>query len=80
MKTTKGGETLTKYTTIGGDTWDMIAKKALGSELVMDKLIKANVEYKDVVVFSSGVVLNVPKLEQLGNYSNLPPWKRGGEL
>ncbi len=77
---TKGEETLTKYTTIGGDTWDMIAKKTLGSELAMNRLIKANVEYKDIIVFSSGVILNVPKLEQVVNYSNLPPWKRGGEV
>lgn len=50
------------YTTIQGDTWDMISFKLFGEEKYMRYLIEANWEYADVLVFSSGTVLAVPDL------------------
>ena len=32
----------TTYKTVNGDTWDVIAKKQMGSEKYMDLIIKAN--------------------------------------
>ncbi len=64
------------YTTISGDKWDGIAKKMLGSELYTDKLIKANIEYSHIFIFSAGIVLKVPALEEEVPLQ-LPPWKRG---
>lgn len=45
------------YTTVSGDTWDIVAYKAYGNEMYMDTLIKANIEYKDTYIFPAGVVL-----------------------
>ena len=65
--------------THAGDTWDILAKKIYGNELLMDELIKANIHFRKTVIFSAGVVLNVPEIDTtLAEYeANLPPWKRG---
>ena len=62
-----------------GDTWDILAKKIYGNELFMEELIKANIHFRKTVIFSAGVVLNVPEIDttSLEYESNLPPWKRG---
>lgn len=68
------------YTTVSLDTWDVIAKKLYGTEVLMDRLIRANLEHRKTVLFSEGVVLKVPEVDtgsaELAD--NLPPWKRGG--
>lgn len=43
------------YTTVSGDTWDIVAYKAYGNEMYMDTLIKANIEYKDTYIFRQGL-------------------------
>ena len=45
---------LDTYTTISGDTWDIVAYKAYGNEMYMDMLIKANIEHKDTYIFPAG--------------------------
>ena len=64
--------------TQAGDTWDRLAKKLYGDERFMDRLIKANLSYRMTVIFSSGVVLNVPDVDAAssGEDVNLPRWKR----
>lgn len=64
------------YTTVSGDTWDIVAYKAYGNEMYMDTLIKANIEYKDTYIFRAGVVLTLPEIE-LTVSESLPPWKQG---
>ena len=64
------------YTTVSGDTWDIVACKAYGNEMYMDTLIKANIEYKDTYIFPAGVVLTLPEIE-LTVSESLPPWKQG---
>lgn len=64
------------YTTVSGDTWDIVAYKAYGNEMYMDTLIKANIEYKDTYIFPAGVVLTLPEIE-LTVSEFLPPWKQG---
>ena len=64
------------YTTVSGDTWDIVAYKAYGNEMNMDTLIKANIEYKDTYIFPAGVVLTLPEIE-LTVSESLPPWKQG---
>ena len=66
---------MNKYTTIQGDMWDGIAKKVYGTETAMNVLLDANPEHIGTVVFSTGIVLDVP------NYTAptpdlLPPWRR----
>lgn len=64
------------YTTVSGDMWDSIAFKVFGNERYTDKLIKCNLQYRDVFVFPAGVVLFLPDPETEVSAA-LPPWKRG---
>lgn len=65
------------YTTVLGDTWDMIAFKIWGKEKYAKELVEVNLNYVEIVIFSSGVVLNVPNVTITTDNSSLPPWKRG---
>ena len=66
---------LNTYTTISGDTWDIVAYKAYGNEMYMDMLIKANIEHKDTYIFPAGVRLTLPEIN-LEVSETLPPWKQ----
>ncbi|MEK5069818.1 tail protein X [Sporosarcina sp. FSL K6-1508] len=63
--------------TVQGDMWDTISKNIYGSEYHTDLLMKANPDLASELLFSSGVELIVPELEETQQFSNLPPWKRG---
>ena len=67
---------MSTYTTIQGDTWDSIAYAQLGSEMYTHLLIEANLAYKDVYIFTDGVVLNIPDINTDTVAVKLPPWKR----
>lgn len=63
------------YMTSQGDTWDMIAYKLYGSVKLLPLLINANGRHADTVIFSDGLVLQVPsEPEELP--TELPPWRR----
>lgn len=62
------------YTTISGDTWDVIAKKVYGNELKADVLMAANPNHIETFIFSAGAELNTPELTQERS-GTLPPWK-----
>lgn len=62
------------YITVGGDTWDVIAKKVYGDEYCADVLMQANPEQIGIFRFDSGTVLNTPALTK-EQASSLPPWK-----
>lgn len=64
------------YTTSQGDTWDMISYKMYGNEKHVDTLIRANLSYRYIVIFSANETLTIPKIEVV-QQSALPPWKRG---
>lgn len=63
------------YTTTQGDMWDLIAKKVYGTELALNVLLAANLEYINTAVFSGGVVLALPTYSAPKS-STLPPWRR----
>ena len=63
------------YRTVQGDMWDSIAKILNGSESGMTKLLEANGDYADIVVFPAGITLVVPDWEA-PKTSRLPPWRR----
>ncbi len=63
------------YTTVQGDKWDSIAYKEMGSTNHTDKLINANLRYKDYYIFPAGIVLDIPEVSKR-NYDGMPPWKR----
>ena len=63
------------YTTVQGDTWDMIAHKKLGSTAYTDQLISANMEHVERFLFPAGITLRLPEITETQR-GNLPPWKR----
>ena len=63
------------YTTVQGDTWDMIAYRKLGSTDYTDQLVSANLEHVGKLLFPAGVTLRLPEIGSKPN-ANLPPWKR----
>ncbi|MBQ4432145.1 MAG: tail protein X, partial [Synergistaceae bacterium] len=63
---------------VQGDTWDMIAYRLYpqtGRESNMPRLIEANSEYADYVIFPAGIVIYAPD-EVFAEYVNVPPWRR----
>ena len=64
------------YSTIQGDTFDIIAKKIYGSEEYMTEILKANQQYNNVVVFSAGVKISCPEVSKKTLSYLLPLWKR----
>lgn len=67
----------TTYTTVQGDTWDLISLNQYGSELFTDKLVTANFNYRAVLVFGAGTVLTIPEVTATElETTDLPPWRR----
>lgn len=65
------------YRTIQGDTWDVISLKNYNSQMFTHELVAANFDQRNVAIFSAGVVLNVPDIDQQDiDNTNLPPWRR----
>lgn len=66
------------YTTIDGDTYDMIALDYYNDEFKAPLIADANPTEAGVVVFAAGVRLRVPVISP-AVAAGLPPWKRGGD-
>ncbi|MBD5112689.1 MAG: phage tail protein [Ruminococcaceae bacterium] len=64
-----------KYTTIQGDMWDSIAYKLYGDVNRVDVLIAANPQHRKIYIFSAGIELEIPDIEENTTPSGLPPWK-----
>ncbi|WP_421663658.1 tail protein X [Lysinibacillus telephonicus] len=62
------------YTTIQGDTWDIIAYRVYGTSFVMSQLMQANPDYMKIGVFSAGTVLKMPDIDTTEANEELPPW------
>lgn len=63
------------YTTVQGDMWDSIAYTQLGSVNHTDKLMNANMKYREYYIFPAGIVLSLPEVTESVS-DTLPPWKR----
>jgi phage tail protein X len=63
------------YTTIQGDTWDIIAYKLFGVESRMLLLMQTNPDHISTVIFSAGVALTIPEIPDAVS-AELPPWKQ----
>lgn len=63
------------YTTVQGDMWDSIAYTQLGSVNHTDKLMNANLKYREYYTFPAGIVLTLPEITESVS-DTLPPWKR----
>lgn len=64
-----------EYRTIQGDSFDQIAYRLWKNEHYMRKIMAANPDYMDVLLFEPGVVLQIPDFTPPPKISaNLPPW------
>jgi len=63
------------YTTKQGDMWDAIAYTQMSSTDYTHLLIDANISLCETFIFSAGVELVIPDVEEAVN-SSLPPWRR----
>jgi len=63
------------YTTIQGDTWDLMAWKLYGDEKHMKTLIEANWSLIRTLVFSAGTEIKVPDISETPA-DTLPFWRR----
>lgn len=57
-----------------GDTFDTVAFRELGSCRHTEKLIDANRQYVDTVIFKAGVELELPDITNERKVK-LPPWR-----
>jgi len=64
------------YSTTSGDTFDIVALRALGDEAHTGLVIAANPEHAETVVFSAGVVLNIPPKPETPAHGALPAWRQ----
>ncbi|WP_304086412.1 tail protein X [Maridesulfovibrio ferrireducens] len=62
------------YTTIQGDTWDIIARKLWDRETMCSDLMNVNPDHAETIIFSSGIVLNVPEIETAVTVTTAP-WR-----
>ncbi|WP_201740692.1 LysM domain-containing protein [Exiguobacterium sp. SH5S4] len=65
------------YTTVSGDTFDRIALKLLGSEYLLPVLLRANPKHRLTLVFTSGVVLDIPEPPREEIFAGEPDWLLG---
>lgn len=63
------------YTTMRGDTFDILALDAYNEEGLAHIIMQANPQYSSVLVFDAGVELRIPVIDAEAAAS-LPPWKR----
>jgi phage tail protein X len=63
------------YLTLEGDTFDCIALDFYGEETKSATIIQANLQHRKVIIFSAGIELMIPIIEESAADS-LPPWKR----
>lgn len=61
------------YTTQKNDTFDSIALGMYNDEFLSQKIISANMKYRDIITFEDGTRLKVPIIEKK-EIATLPPW------
>ncbi len=66
------------YTTVSGDTWDLVAWKMYGKEVWADKIMQANMDKLDYMVFPDNLQLIIPDIESFSGTtvsSDAPEWR-----
>lgn len=66
------------YTTVSGDTWDLVAWKMYGKEVWADKIMQANMDKLDYMVFPDNLQLIIPDVESFSGTavsSDAPEWR-----
>lgn len=71
--------TTIEHVAVDGETWDRLALKYYYSEFELGRLLKANPDLSDVLVFSGGEHIVVPVVsenELTSDSAAIPPWRR----
>jgi len=63
------------YTTMQGDTFDILALDAWNDETKAHWIIQDNPDYASTIVFNAGIDLRIRVVDPSAA-STLPPWKR----
>ncbi|HEY4534285.1 MAG TPA: tail protein X [Fusobacterium sp.] len=73
-------KTVKVYRTEQGDTWDYIAYKIYGDEMMFHQLMRANVNLIHIAIFDSNIPIiipeNVVRKKSEDGKNKLPPWRR----
>lgn len=64
------------HRTAEGETFDILALDYFGEETLASRIIEANPDYCDVLIFGAGVLLTIPDDEDVELPQSLPPWRR----
>lgn len=66
-----------KHITVEGASFDALALRYYGDEQLASKIIQANPDYCDTLIFEAGIALNIPDKSEVAPPETLPPWRRG---
>ena len=64
---------MASYSTIQGETWDLIAYKLWGSEYLLPLLLEANPQHRGIIIFPGATILCVPDIDT-SIYTERPDW------
>lgn len=66
------------YRTVSGQTWDQIAYELYGNEYYCEKLMDANPDKLEYLIFPAGIILKLPEDERFREEPaspNYPEWR-----
>jgi phage tail protein X len=66
-----------KHITVEGASFDALALHYYGDEQLASKIIQANPDHCDTLIFEAGIALNIPDKSEVAPPETLPPWRRG---
>lgn len=65
-----------EHKTVEGDTFDSLALWYYNDEQLASRIISANLDCCDVLIFEAGVTLRIPIMDTVDTPDTLPPWRR----
>lgn len=65
---------MSTYTTIQGDTWDVISKKIFDDVKYTGNIMMANLRYHRYFTFPAGITLQIPDVDATQTSASVP-WK-----
>ena len=65
-----------EHITVEGDTFDALALRYYGKDRLAWKIIQANPDYCDTLIFEAGIVLIIPDNSDVVLPQTLPPWRQ----
>lgn len=64
------------YTTVEGDSFDLIALRFYRSDRLASLIMQANPDHMSTLIFDAGVKLSIPDRNTDAKPATLPPWRR----